>query len=88
MIVRSGVVLSHQGTSPGLSSGITYTVRLDMDGSTTVIEGVVPMDGRWPAPYIIRAVAAGTAIEAHDVGGELRFMFHGAEKPDYYVCNP
>ncbi len=86
--ILSGVVLSASGPNPGLSSGITYTVRVDLEGRTVDVPGVVPVDGRWPAPYVVVAAAVGTVVEIHDLGGEWRFMFHGAEKPDYYECNP
>lgn len=83
--VRSAIIKSVQGESPGPASAISYTVSVGFDTITQDVPGVVPHNERWPDTYDTRAAKVGTAIVCHEFeGGNLQFYIF--ERVDVTEC--
>lgn len=79
-----GAIVSVQGTTPGAASGITYTIELNLPWGKLQIPGVKPANSRPPDSIDIKAVPAGTAIQAAVVGGNVQAFIY--EFPDWQSC--
>jgi len=89
----NGVIVSHQGTSPGPASGITYTVRVNMPEGPVEMSNVRPHGNRYPDELKITAATPGSVITVHSVGSfdgrgpELQFVGFD-ELPHFKACDP
>ncbi len=85
--VRLGVVLSVQfygdGTDPGPASKMSYTVRVNGEVGPAV--GIVPSIQRWDDTWDVDAIAPGTPVAVHIVGGRWHVLMreerHAEECP-------
>ena len=80
-----GVITASTGTSPGPSSGITYTIAV----SDPATAGVFSMEGqkplyRWPDELDIVALAPGLPVIGVMLGGEV--TWHFMEQPAFSDC--
>ena len=80
-----GVITASTGTSPGPSSGITYTIAV----SDPATAGVFSMDGqkplyRWPDELDIVALVPGLPVIGAMLGGEV--TWHFMEQPAFADC--
>lgn len=88
MNLHTGVVVSHAGTSPGPSSGISYTIGITRnDGSYFEMPGVRPSDGRWEDGWNIDAAPPGTRFLITELEGRFAYLFGNAEKPVAAECD-
>lgn len=84
--VYIGFVTAIDGTTPGPASGISYTVRINKDGSVLEVPRVVPSNGRLPDEWDVDAFPIGTLVLVINESGRLEFVFCPAERPATGVC--
>lgn len=83
--IIAGVVLSHNGQSPGPASGITYTIATSDPNAAGVfnMQRQTPVV-RWPDVLDTVAIPDGTGVIGVSVGA--RVSWHFMELPDFGAC--
>jgi len=79
-----GVIASVEGTVPGRD--FSYTMHLSTPGGVNeTVSGIMPAQGRWPAPMKHRPQPVGTGVFGLRINGVLQ-MFP-IEPPDVGPCD-
>ena len=85
MNIRLGTVVSAQGTTPGPASAITYTIKVDENGSIIQLTGIVPENRPHGSEIDIRAARPGSLVLVCYRDQRTDFLVFG-EEPDYGPC--
>ena len=81
-----GIIDSIQGASVDLAENISYTVSYVLPSeSKSGILHQIPMQSRYPAPLLVRALPVNMAFPVYKVNGVLQ-TFMPRELPDFRDC--